>query len=136
MILHMVTYNERRFPRRTWNFFYLLLNISIITCIFGAHIKLAIVSLSFVFRQIMLKLVTINFLCITFYMIYNDAILSISHVFINFIGVSCNSSLSLSLSLSLHERFFLLFHCYLYFREKFQHYPFVLMFLLWYYYYH
>ena len=109
MILHMVTYNERRFPRRTWNFFYLLLNISIITCIFGAHIKLAIVSLSFVFRQIMLKLVTINFLCITFYMIYNDAILSISHVFINFIGVSCNSSLSLSLSLSL---FTSVFFCY------------------------
>ena len=74
-------------------FFFLLLSISIITCIFGANIRLCIISLSFVFQQTMVKLVTINFLCIVFYMIYSNVIFCMAYVIISFSSVSCNSSL-------------------------------------------
>ena len=55
---------------------------------FGARIKLTIVSFSNVIRQIMVKLV-----CNIFCSIYNNVILVIAHVFINFSSVSGSSSL-------------------------------------------
>ena len=113
-----------------WHFFLLLLSISIITTsIFGAHIRLSIVSLFCDFWQIMVKLVTINFLCIVFYMTYNNVILGIAYVIINFSSVSCNSSLSTSVIL----RYVIVIYTF----EKNLNTIFLcLMVLWWYYYYH
>ena len=94
----------------------MLLSISIIIRIFGARIRLAIVSLFCVFWQIMVKLVT-RFLYIIFYMIFASMLFCVSHM---------SSAVLVAIDLSSRALFFVR-SLLLFFREKFHHNLFMLM---------
>ena len=93
----------------------MLLSISIIIRIFGARIRLAIVSLFCVFWQIMVKLVT-RFLYIIFYMIFASMLFCVSHM---------SSVVLVAIDLSSRALFFVR-SLLLFFREKFHHNLFML----------
>ena len=93
----------------------MLLSISIIIRIFGARIRLAIVSLFCVFWQIMVKLVTRFFT--SFFMIFASMLFCVSHM---------SSVVLVAIDLSSRALFFVR-SLLLFFREKFHHNLFMLM---------